>query len=195
MTPPLIFANVMAPYVAWGVGDDAGLSLPFSMLATTFAAMVERPFYRSAGIHLSFRYSMQANVLSWFVGLLLAYGSMIMGLQAFFYLMCFLAVPFSILIEGRYLSSIAHKTNRTKLKWGPVIAGNVLSGILLFGITVFGFEYGDRMQRAGSSLIWMLRQNKPMIHWGVAIGCVLLFSYCCRPRFQTQLDGQNVDRE
>ncbi len=86
MPPTLIIANVLAPYVAWGVGDDVGLSIPFSMLATTLAALVERPFYKAAGIRtLSFRYTMQANILSWFVGLTIAFLSLISRIEAIFF--------------------------------------------------------------------------------------------------------------
>lgn len=179
MSPTLILANVLAPYVAWGVGDDAGLSLPFSMLATTLAATVERPFYKAAGIGTSsFRFSMQANILSWFIGLIIAYASLMSRLEAIFFLMYFLAIPFSIAIEGGYLSSIS---KHTKLKWTPIIAGNVVSGLLLFAILFIGFESGDRMQRSGSSLALFLTQYREIIYWSVAVGCVLLFCFCCRP--------------
>jgi hypothetical protein len=196
MTPTLILANVLAPYVAWGVGDDAGLSLPFSMLATTLAALVERPFYKAAGIgRSSLRYSMQANILSWFVGLTIAYVSLMSRLEAIFFLMYFLAIPFSIVIEGGYLSAVSKTTNQPKLKWAPIMVGNIVSGLLLFAIIFVGFESGDRMQRTGSSLVLFLKQNREIIHWSVAVGCVLLFCFCCRPTWQQKHDEQNTDLE
>ena len=185
MLPTLLLANVLAPYVAWGVGNDAGLSLAFSMLATTFAAVVERPFYKAAGIgRNSFRHSMQANVLSWLVGLTIAYVSLMCRLDAIFFLMCIIAVPFSIAIEGCYLSSLSKFSKRVNLKWSRIVGGNVLSGLLLFGIRIVGFECGDRMQRAGSPLVLFLAQNKEIIHWSVGAGCVLLFCLFCLPLVQ-----------
>ncbi len=196
MTPTPILANVLAPYVAWGVGDDGGLSLPFSMLATTLAAMIERPFYKAAGItSSSLRYSMQANILSWFVGLAIAYVSLMSRLEAIFFLMYFLAIPFSIMIEGWYLSLISKKTNRANLQWAPIVAGNVVSGLLLFAIIFVGFESGDRMQRSGSSLVLFLTQNREIMHWCVGIGCVVLFCVCCRPRLQSQHAEHQADIE
>ncbi|MEM7783631.1 MAG: hypothetical protein AAF623_09785 [Planctomycetota bacterium] len=191
MSSLIILANVRAPYVAWGVGDDADLSLPFSMLATTFAAIVERPFYVAAGINTkSFRQSMRANILSWLIGVTIAYVSLILRMEFVFLLMYFLAIPFSIAIEGSYLNFVSRSIKDAKLDWFPIFVGNVFSGLLLLGIRSVGLEAGDYLQRSGSRLVLFLMQNKETIQWGVGIGCAVLFFYCCLIQFQANVANE-----
>ncbi len=51
------------------------------------------------------------------------------------------------------------------------------------------------MQRSGSPLVLFLTQYKAILHWGVGMGCVLLFCFCCWPRLQPQPVDRPTDIE
>ncbi len=170
---PLI-ANVLAPYVAWGVGNDMALSLPYSMLATLLAAFIERPFAKAAGFERrALVYSIRANILSWMIGVLLVY---IIAFRAywFFFAMYSLAIPFSIFIEGGYLALVKRRS-QSRLVWKPILIGNILSGFILMAILVTGLETGDALRRKGSSLVLFLSENKELMNTTVLYLCATLF--------------------
>lgn len=169
-----LLANVMAPYVAWGVGGDQQISVPFSMLATLLAAVLERPFTQWAGIRKqALLYSIRANILSWFVGLLLAWSLIYLDkMGSLYYGLLFLAVPFSVFIEGTYLTCLGLCQS---FKWRPIILGNVFSGLVLWGVLVVGLEWGDRLQLAWSPVVTILRSWRPFMSATVLYGCLAIF--------------------
>lgn len=170
-----LLANVMAPYVGWGIGEDTQLSLPYSMMATLLAALVERPFLTMAGFRrLALIYSIRANILSWAggVGIVFLFGTSTPGV---FVLMLYLAVPFSLAIEGAFLWQIQQKS-RARFDLAPFIAGNIISGVLLLVVQAAGYEIGDRMQLRHGRLIVYLTDIRPALCNAVLILCVFLFS-------------------
>lgn len=157
----------------WGFGDDALLSLPFSMLATALAASIERPYVKRAGLERSsYWLSMRANILSWLIGTLIA------QLDVFLLLVYFLAIPFSILIEGGYLWLVARKTAKPKFRWKPIVFGNLLSAVLLFATVLIGVNWGDHLRRTGSTFVWDLSRSKEAIYFGVLCFCSVWFLVC-----------------
>ncbi len=175
MLNQIMFANVLAPYVAWGVGNDLELSLPYSMLATLLAAFVERPFARRAGIeNCTLLYIMRANIVSWMIGLVLAFASLFSGIELLFMLTYLLAVPLSVMIEGKYLASVQH-VYHARLKWTPIILGNMLSGTVLIAVQFSGMKLGDQLQRSGSPLVQYLREHASMSSFVLLLGCVAIF--------------------
>ena len=174
--PTILLANVMAPYVAWGVGNDGEISVPFSMLATLLAAFLERPFTSAAGFNRNaLLYSVRANILSWFLGLLLAYASLSLDRRgSLFFALVFLAIPFSIAIEGGYLS-IVKKLDHSRVAWKPVVLGNIFSGLVLLSVTVVGFEWGDRLQLAGAPIINTLRDYRLQFSSVIMYFCIAVF--------------------
>jgi hypothetical protein len=189
-----ILANVLAPYVAWGVGDDLVLSLPYSMLATLLAAVIERPFARFAGIeYRTLLYIMRANILSWMIGLLLAYGSLFGRIEFLLVLTFLLAVPLSITIEGKYLASV-QSAYHARLKWMPIIVGNILSGMFLVCIQYAGMELADRLQRSGSLFVQFLREHSTLSSAVLLIGCAAIFlSILLAPVKRPQLADFSTD--
>lgn len=174
-------ANIMAAYVAWGVGDDLSMSLPFSMVATLLAACIERPFATAAGIKTqTFRRIFQANILSWFVGVAIVFAGMFSGYVSVFILMAVLAVPFSIAVEGTYLSKIAHQSG-TKLRWPPIIYGNIISGVILYALVFFGLELAEGLRQSGSPITPFLEQRRIYIYATTLIVCSGLFLKFLRP--------------
>ena len=176
--PTSILANVMAPYVAWGIGEDEEIGLAFSMLATLLAAFLERPFTRMAGFSRhALKYSLRANILSWFIGLALAYASLHADRRgSLFFAMVFLAIPFSISIEGAYMS-FASRLQGFKLNWKPIVLGNVFSGFVLLGVRIVGFEWGDHLQLTGSPTIDFLRDNRILMTAIVMYLCIATFLF------------------
>lgn len=171
----MLLANVMAPYVAWGVGDDSEISVPFSMLATLLAAFIERPFTTYAGFdRLALLYSIRANILSWFLGLIVAYASLTVGNGSLFFVVVFIAIPLSIGIEGGYLYRIK-RLNDSRFHWTPIVIGNIVSGLVLLLIKIFGFEWGFRLQMEGASTVVFLRDFRPSLTFTVFYSCIAIF--------------------
>lgn len=167
-------ANVMAPYVGWGIGNDTQLSLPYSMMATLLAALVERPFLTMAGFsRLAVVYSIRANILSWAAGVAIVL-SVGIRIPEVFLLMLYSAVPFSIAIEGAYLYSI-QKHNGARFDLAPVVAGNIISGVLLLVILNAGYEIGAHLQMGHGRLIVYLTDNRQAVCSTALLLCVFLF--------------------
>lgn len=168
-------ANVLAPYVAWGVGSDTEISLTFSMLATLLAAFIERPFTTHAGFdRLALLYSIRANILSWFLGLIAASASLMVGNGSLFLMVATIAVPLSIIIEGSYLSRIK-RFNDSQFHWTPIVIGNIVSGIVLLVIKIVGFEWGFHLQMHSANLIMFFREARPLVTSLVYYACITVF--------------------
>ncbi len=145
-------ANVLAPYVAWGVGSDMGLSLPFSIYATVLAGLIEYPLVKRSGwTHRPLLFVLQANLVSWAVGCFLVH--------YLFFIIIFLAIPFSILIEGGYLYLHSRRLS-LPFPWLAIIIGNVLSGLLLLVIKEIGIETGDAWQIIRHPVVVFLQRHK-----------------------------------
>ena len=155
---------------------DTFFNMPTILLATLLAALLERPFTRAAGFKgHALLYSVRANILSWFLGLLLAYASISLDKRgSLFFGMVFLAIPFSIAIEGAYLSFVS-RLNGTQLAWKPIVFGNIFSGSVLLGVKVVGFEWGWRLQLAGSEAIEVLRDYRLLTSSTVMYMCIAIF--------------------
>jgi len=166
-------ASVMAPYVAWGVGSDMGLSLPFSIYATVLAGLIEYPLVKRSGwTHRPLLFVLQANLVSWAVGCVLVH--------YLFFIIIFLAIPFSILIEGAYLYLHSRRLS-LPFPWLAIVIGNVLSGLLLLVIKVIGIETGDAWQIIRHPLVVFLQQHKEFneelltnIAWTLIVAIVLV---------------------
>lgn len=173
---PILLANVMAPYVAWGIGNDTEIILPFSMLATLLAAVIERPFTTAAGFQThAFLHSARANILSWFLGLVLAYTSLFVDRKGtLFAAMIYLSIPFSIAIEGAYLS-IVRKVQGGRLAWKPIAIGNLLSGIVLVAVSTIGHEWGNHLQITRAPVIRLLRQHRAITSTTILCACIATF--------------------
>lgn len=146
------------------------------MLATLLAAFLERPFTKAAGFHEhALVYSVRANILSWFLGLLLAYASLSVDRRgSLFFVIVFLAIPFSIAIEGAYLSFV-RKRNGARLMWKPIVLGNIFSGLVLLAVKALGLEWGDRLQLSNSSAITVLRDYRLLMSNTVLYLCIAIF--------------------
>jgi hypothetical protein len=178
MAHPVLLANVLAPYVAWGVGNDIQLSLPYSMLATLMVGVMERPFVTWAGFdRRAMLLSLRANILSWLFGATLVYFSIVVlndRRGSIFLVMYAIAVPFSIAVEGGYLARMRRRA-RVKMNWWPIIAGNCMSGIILILVTGFGLENGDRMQVTRAPLVLWLEDHKALLYRSVLGVCAAGF--------------------
>lgn len=172
----ILLANFMAPYVAWGIGGDSDISLPFSMLATLLAAFLERPFTRWAGFQdYALIYSIRANILSWALGVLIVYASIPLDPRGFvFDNLVMLAIPFSIAVEGSYLS-FAKRRQGDRLHWTPVVIGNIFSGLLLGFLSPIGSEWGLRLQIARAPIIDFLGRYQLAISNTVLYFCIATF--------------------
>ncbi len=149
----VLLANVLAPYVAWGVGDDCEISLPFSMLTTLYAAFIEWPFTTHAGFdRLALLSSIRANILSWFLGLIAAGTLLTVANGSLFFVVVFFAIPLSIVVEGGCFSRIK-RLNDSKFHWTPIVIGNIVSGVVLLVIKIVGFEWGFQLQMKGASSV------------------------------------------
>jgi hypothetical protein len=190
----MVLANVMAPYVAWGVGDDMALSLPWSMLATLLAGVIERPFVRWAGCgRKTLLFALRANILSWAVGAGIVYFSLFASnfrSAEILYVMIILAIPFSVAIEGTYLAPES-KMCGSRLRWLPIVLGNIISGSILAGIASFGLRAGDKLQTARSPLVSFLQDHTGYLYGTVLCACIVCFlaillvpARPCKPRQQ-----------
>lgn len=174
--PTVLLANVLAPNVAWGIGDDNEISLPFSMLATLLAALLERRFARAAGLKQhALLYSVRVNILSWLLGLSFAYALIELARRGtLFFGLVFAAIPFSIAIEGAFLSFVC-RLNSTQLAWKPIVFDNILCGLVLLGVKLVGFECGFNLQESGLELIYVLRANRLLMSSTVMYLCIAIF--------------------
>lgn len=175
-----LLANVLAPYVAWGIGGDESLSFPYSMMATLLAAFVERPFTKWSGVEWSpLRYSIRANIVSWMVGVLIVYLLVLLNAMSFFFGMYALAIPFSVAIEGFYLQRVHANASthgsHSPFLWTPILIGNVVSGLLLLIVLFVGLEAGDWLQMRGDPIVTQLVRYKAESNVFVLTICSLVF--------------------
>lgn len=180
-------ANAIGPYIGYGLGDDP-VAVPYSMLATLLAAIIERPFFRLAGAKMDpLKMSIQANVLSAIAGvpvMMLAVAAM---REIGFLFMMTTAIPFSIAIEGYVLNGSARRRNFV-IRWKPLILGNILSGVLLLAVTIIGFCLNNYLEY--TQIVAALRQIAGPIDIVVGIVCAVIFLWAFTP---SKTGDQNVD--
>jgi hypothetical protein len=172
----MLIANAAGPYVGFGLGDDLRLSIPYSMALTLLAAFLERPFITVAGLPRGALVgSIRANVVSWGLGLAIAFGLMLIDdrlAYELFPVLLFASVPASILVEGWMIGRMVNKQDGA-FRWLPIVLGNLYSAGVLILITFVGSQLSARMEF--SLLVAFLRSCDVEMQLATGVACLSAF--------------------
>jgi hypothetical protein len=159
-------------YFVPGIG---AIGLVAALPLTLVAAVLEWPFVSRAGIaRYAFTRSLRANLLSWLVGVIVTFlffagpGPILL---AFAYSL--LAIPISIVIEGRYYTAVLAREGGV-LRWSWVIAANFFSTFSLNVVVLSPVLIRpDLLRKSG------LIEGPPL--WALAAMCLVLVVFALRP--------------